>query len=120
MNAAIQCDPIIERARFSPEVEIAMFRVAQEAVNNAIRHSGADNVDIDLMYSEGRLSLAVVDDGAGFDVSAAQGSGLGLSSMRDRANAVGAELTVRSEPGETRIEVSTAVDIRETDRKDEQ
>jgi len=120
MNAAIQCDPIIERARFSPEVEIAMFRIAQEAVNNAIRHSDADNIDIDLVYSDGRLSLAVVDNGTGFDVSAAQGSGLGLSSMRDRANAVGAELTIRSEPGETRIEVSTAVEIIETDRKDEQ
>jgi PAS domain S-box-containing protein len=120
INAAIQCDPVIARARFAPEMEIAMFRIAQEAVNNAIRHSGATNIDVDIVYTDGRISLAVVDDGAGFDTKSAQGEGFGLMSMRDQAHAVGAELSIDSEPGETRIEVSAMVDLRETDRKEEQ
>ncbi|MDP6635450.1 MAG: PAS domain S-box protein [Phycisphaerae bacterium] len=116
-NAAIRCDPILRMARFSPEIEIALFRISQEAVNNAIRHGGGTNIDIDIMYIDEQLVLAVVDDGAGFDVSAAEGMGFGLSSMQDRARAVGARLTIASEPGETRVEVSTAVNIEETDEK---
>jgi len=115
LTAEIHYEPRIATARFSPEVEIALFRIAQEAVSNAIRHSGATTIDIDLIYAEGQLVLAVLDDGEGFDVQAAAGTGFGLGSMRDRARAVGARLTIDSEHGETRIEVSAAVDIANTD-----
>ena len=114
LTAAICCHSAIARTRFGPEVEIALFRIAQEAVNNAIRHSRGTNIDIDVMHVGGQLVLAVIDDGEGFDVQTAAGKGLGLNSMRDRARAVGAELTIASEPGETRIEVSVAVDLEET------
>ena len=115
LTAAIRCEPVIARARFGSEVEIALFRIAQEAVNNAIRHSQGANIDIDMTYANGQLVLAIVDDGESFDVPAAEGTGLGLTSMRDRARAVGAKLTIASEPGETRIEVAVAVDLEETD-----
>ncbi|MDP6546810.1 MAG: PAS domain S-box protein [Phycisphaerae bacterium] len=117
LTATIHCDPVIVRVRFGPEIEIALFRIAQEAVNNAIRHSGGTNVDIDLMCADGQLVLAVVDDGEGFDMQAANGMGLGLNSMRDRARAVGAKLNIASEPGETRIEVAVAVDLEETNEQ---
>jgi len=117
LTTAIHCGSVISRGRFQPEVEIALFRITQEAVNNAIRHSHGTNIDIDLMFVGGQLVLVIVDDGEGFDVQAAEGKGLGLGSMRDRARAVGAKLTIASEPGETRIEVAVAVTIEETNGK---
>ena len=115
LTTAIRCDGKIARARFEPEVEIALFRIAQEAVNNAFRYSGGSNIDIDLMYADRRLVLTIFDDGRGFNVKDAEGSGLGLATMQDRARAIEAEMTIASEPGETRIEVSVETDIRETD-----
>jgi signal transduction histidine kinase len=114
---AIRCDPRIIQARFAPNIEIALFRIAQEAVNNSVRHSRGTNLDIDLVYTDGQLVLAVIDDGQGFDVETLEGTGLGLSSMRDRARAIAAKLTIDSEPGETRIEVAAAVDLEKTNEK---
>ncbi|MCP4375358.1 MAG: PAS domain S-box protein [bacterium] len=105
MISAISCDPLVTTLRFGPETEIALFRIAQEAVNNAIRHSHGKHVDIDLVCSDGQLVLAIIDDGKGFDTNAARGKGIGLSSMRDRALAIRAKYTITSEPGETRVEV---------------
>jgi signal transduction histidine kinase len=116
----IQCDPVIERVRLAPEIEIALFRIAQEAVNNVIRHSGASTIDIDLVRYKQKLVMAIVDNGAGFDIKAEEGKGLGLSSIKDRANAIAAKLTVSSEPGETRIEVSVKTEFKETNQKEEQ
>ncbi|GAA4981292.1 hypothetical protein GCM10023334_110680 [Nonomuraea thailandensis] len=90
-----------------PAVEVAVLRVAQEALHNALRHSGAGTVSVRLAYGGGRLELVVRDDGNGFEQ--ADSRGLGLVSMRDRAEAVGGELSVESAPGAgttVRVEVS--------------
>ncbi|MEU3713916.1 GAF domain-containing sensor histidine kinase [Streptomyces catenulae] len=82
--------------------EEALLRVAQEALHNALRHSGAGHVDVTLArHGQGAL-LRVADDGCGFDPGAVRTAGrhLGLVSMRDRANGVGGVLTVKSEPGQ--------------------
>ncbi|MFF9483173.1 GAF domain-containing sensor histidine kinase [Streptomyces sp. NPDC014733] len=82
--------------------EEALLRVAQEALHNALRHSGAGRVDVTLArHGQGAL-LRVADDGCGFDPGAVRTAGrhLGLVSMRDRANGVGGVLTVKSEPGQ--------------------
>ncbi|MEV3872103.1 GAF domain-containing sensor histidine kinase [Streptomyces sp. NPDC049906] len=82
--------------------EEAVLRVAQEALHNALRHSGAERVDV-LLEPHGRGAvLRVTDDGAGFDPEAVRHAGrhLGLVSMRDRADGVGGTLTVTSEPGQ--------------------
>jgi signal transduction histidine kinase len=84
--------------------EEALLRVAQEAVHNALRHSGARNVGVALEGLEGRskgVRLRVRDDGRGFDPGAVRRSGrhLGLVSMRDRAGGVGGRLDVHSAPG---------------------
>ncbi|MFI9308993.1 GAF domain-containing sensor histidine kinase [Streptomyces triculaminicus] len=88
--------------------EEALLRVAQEALHNALRHSGASVVDVTLTRLGHGAALRVRDDGRGFDPSAVRRAGrhLGLVSMRDRADGVGGKLTVDSEPGKgTTIEM---------------
>ncbi|MEU7278003.1 GAF domain-containing sensor histidine kinase [Streptomyces sp. NPDC045431] len=88
--------------------EEAVLRVAQEALHNALRHSGADRVEVSLhRHGQGAL-LSVTDNGKGFAPRAVRRAGrhLGLVSMRDRASGVGGKLTVQSEPGKgTTIEM---------------
>ncbi|WP_030908864.1 GAF domain-containing sensor histidine kinase [Streptomyces sp. NRRL F-5126] len=82
--------------------EEALLRVAQEALHNALRHSGARTVDVALDRNGPGAVLRVVDDGKGFEPRAVRREGrhLGLVSMRDRASGVGGRLTVTSAPGE--------------------
>jgi signal transduction histidine kinase len=87
-----------EVPELDPRIQAAAFRVAQEALHNALRHSGASEVCVTLTRSRNRVVLEVSDDGTGFDPELASG-GLGLASMRDRAAAVGGELRVKSAPG---------------------
>jgi signal transduction histidine kinase len=77
--------------------EAALYRVAQEALHNALRHAGAGRIAIALSCSPRRVILEVTDDGAGFAAGAPEG--LGFASMRGRAAAVGGTLTIRSAPG---------------------
>ncbi|GAA2880709.1 hypothetical protein GCM10010517_43370 [Streptosporangium fragile] len=93
-----------------PATEVAILRVAQEALHNASRHSGARTVHVRLGCAGGRVVLEVRDDGTGFDVTAAAGRGLGIASMNDRAQALGGSVRVSSEPGRgtlVRMEVPT-------------
>ncbi|GGU18610.1 GAF domain-containing sensor histidine kinase [Streptomyces coeruleorubidus] len=88
--------------------EEAVLRVAQEALHNALRHSGAEHVDVTLDRHSGGAVLRVTDDGSGFDPMAVRRAGrhLGLVSMRDRASGAGGTLTVESAPGKgTTIEM---------------
>ena len=79
------------------EREAALYRVAQEALHNALRHSGAGRIAVTLSRSPRRVILEVTDDGPGSRPGAA--GGLGFASMRGRAAAVGGTLTIRSAPG---------------------
>lgn len=81
-----------------PRVQAAAFRVAQEALHNALRHSGGSEVRVTLSRTRRRVVLEVADNGTGFDPGLAAG-GLGLASMRERASAVGGMLRVHSAPG---------------------
>ncbi|MEW2132485.1 GAF domain-containing sensor histidine kinase [Streptomyces sp. NPDC005435] len=88
--------------------EEALLRVAQEALHNALRHSGAAHVDVSMARRGNGAVLRVTDDGEGFDPTAVRRAGrhLGLVSMRDRASGVGGTLTVESAPGKgTAIEM---------------
>ncbi|MET7332639.1 GAF domain-containing sensor histidine kinase [Nonomuraea sp. NPDC005650] len=90
----------------APEVEVALLRVAQEALHNALRHAEAASVSVRLAYQDGKLVLIVSDDGNGFEQ--AESRGLGLVSMRDRAESVGGVMTVESAHGRgttVRVEV---------------
>jgi signal transduction histidine kinase len=90
--------------------EAALYRVAQEALHNALRHSGAAEVRMTVCASPRRVTLEVTDDGQGFAPELAQ-SGLGLPSMRERAAAAGASLAIRSTPGHgTTVRLAMPVD----------
>jgi len=90
--------------RATSRVETALYRIIQEALTNVVRHARATNVKIQLVRdSKGALHCFFRDDGVGFDVisvlSRKEGCGLGLVGMRERLNAVGGTLQIRSETG---------------------
>ncbi|WP_248962347.1 GAF domain-containing sensor histidine kinase [Sphaerisporangium perillae] len=82
-----------------PEVEVTVLRVAQEAIHNALRHAKASSVQVRVEIAGSCLTLDVRDDGQGFQVEAPSPRGLGLLSMRERAEAAGGSLLLRSAPG---------------------
>jgi PAS domain S-box-containing protein len=87
--------------RLAPEVETNLYRITQEALNNIMKHAGASRVNVLLERLDGRVTLIVEDDGAGFEPgqSADGGRGMGLLSMRERAAQVGGTLEIESTPG---------------------
>jgi signal transduction histidine kinase len=78
--------------------EAAVYRVAQEALHNALRHAGAGAIQVSLRTRARRVVLEVTDDGQGFAVPATT-AGLGLESMRERARTAGGTLAIKSAPG---------------------
>jgi signal transduction histidine kinase len=98
----------VGHARFPPAVETAVLRIAQEALANVSRHAAARRVDVDLRRDGACLTLEVRDSGVGLDASprADRHRGLGLFSMRERAELLGGTFSVESEPGRgTRVRV---------------
>jgi PAS domain S-box-containing protein len=82
------------------ETQVALYRICQETLNNIAKHAKASQVEIDLRHASRGLELHIRDNGCGFDPSAPTPSGhYGLGMMRERAEAVGAQLTVTSQPG---------------------
>jgi signal transduction histidine kinase len=84
-----------------PQTEMVLFRIVQEALHNAIKHSTGNGVEVALDYTPGRLQLRIADDGMGFDPAALQSTqaGIGLKSMKNRAALAGASLSIHSQPG---------------------
>ena len=85
-------------------MDLQLFRIAQEAVTNAVRHGRPTRIDISVSYDERQVALTIADDGCGFDAQAQTGKPhdnehLGLVTMRERAEQVGGELRVESAPG---------------------
>ena len=90
----------INEARPLPlRTEVALYRICQEALNNATRHAGAANVTVRLVSTPGLVRLAICDDGRGFDAANVPDDRYGLIGMNERAKMLGGELDVRSEPG---------------------
>jgi PAS domain S-box-containing protein len=80
------------------QISLCLFRVLQEALNNAAKHSGVRHFEVELLGTPEALDLVVRDDGRGFDLAAAmQGRGLGLTSMQERLKLVDGELTITSQ-----------------------
>ncbi len=85
--------------RVPHDVQLAVYRLAQEALNNVIKHAAAKRVDVELQVQAETVYLSVVDDGRGFDAQSIPAGHLGLGIMGERAAAIGAMLTVDSRPG---------------------
>jgi len=92
-----------------PDTETACFRVAQEAINNVLRHAHARNLWLRVFTAGGRLALSVRDDGRGFDLEAARrgAASLGLVGMEERIALAGGSLELRATPGEGTVVLAT-------------
>ena len=104
-DLTFECGVPQDAGRLSADVEIALFRIAQEAVTNAIRHARAKTIKVRLSYAGGWARLSVTDNGAGFSPGEAVGVGLGLNSMSERAQAIGGQLEITSRKGRTCVRV---------------
>lgn len=99
-----------------PDLALAMYRIAQEALTNVVKHAEAKRVIVRLAVSRGRLRLKIQDDGRGFDLgqqrAAGRRAGLGLASMRERVEHLHGEMRLRSTPGcGCRLQVSCPIEV---------
>lgn len=88
-----------ENISLSKEKEIALYYVAQEALNNVLKHARAPSVTVVLKQSRRGVILDVVDDGRGFDPKKLERGGMGLQNMKDRISQVGGKIKIESKPG---------------------
>jgi signal transduction histidine kinase len=101
-----------------PDLALALFRITQEALHNALKYSGAREFNVSLNRIDNDIELAVRDKGVGFDVDTAmKGHGLGLISMRERILALKGVLTIRSQPMQE-TEVRVRAPLTSTDSND--
>lgn len=90
-----------EPRRLSPEARLAIYRIVQEALHNALRHAQADAAMVKMEWTDESLRVSIRDNGSGFDPeSASNSTSLGLLSMRERAASIGASFTIASQPGD--------------------
>jgi signal transduction histidine kinase len=97
------------------DVSLCLFRVLQEALHNAAKHSNARILEVTLDHSANQLQLTISDHGSGFDVeTATRKGGLGLTSMRERVRLVSGTIDIESKPmAGTRIQVRVPVGVQE-------
>jgi len=95
-----------------PDLTLCLFRIVQEALQNALKYSKAHEVSVHLSGGPEGITLAISDDGVGFDVAAAWGQGLGLISMAERLEAIGGTLKIHSAPDAgTRLDIKVPLDV---------
>ena len=107
VRATLEAD---ENIQLPLEVETAFYHIAQEALNNALKHAAARVVAVRLARAGNSVMLEICDNGCGFDPGLVTGGGMGLESMRARATAIGAAFEIQSTPGAgTRVKVQLEV-----------
>ena len=101
------------RSTLPSEVGVCLFRILQEALHNAAKHSGVKRIEVQLQEELGEIHLIIRDLGKGFDIEAArQGRGLGLTSMQERVRLVNGTITIESKPmGGTTIRVRVPLEL---------
>jgi nitrate/nitrite-specific signal transduction histidine kinase len=82
----------------SPELKVAFYRIAQEALNNVAKHSGASQAKVSLCCKPASIELVISDNGNGFNIDSNKPNNLGLGIMRERAKAIGASINIISSP----------------------
>jgi signal transduction histidine kinase len=99
-KAAVLFDTRDVPDRLSPDTSLCLFRILQEALHNAAKHSGGRRFDVQVFGDDGQVHLVVSDDGKGFDVGTGRmGRGIGLISMEERIKLVHGALSIESQPG---------------------
>jgi len=108
------------KARLPHQVEIALFRVAQEALANAVKHADARRIEVIIELQPGFVALKIFDNGRGFDLHQARGRGLGLLSMRERIGLFDGQFNIVTAPGRgTRVYAVVPLDGLEATPKEE-
>jgi two-component system NarL family sensor kinase len=99
--AQVRVRVVTSDCRLPEHMEIALYRIAQEALQNVVKHARADHAEVELRCDDSRVLLRVTDDGQGFDIGARSSdeTSYGLRSMTERAELMGGRLTVASRPG---------------------
>ena len=92
-------EAVHEQRALPVDVRVALYRLCQEGLNNIAKHAGASRVDIQLQYETNAVELRIRDDGRGFDLGQTPPGHYGLSMMHERAAAIGATLSIASQPG---------------------
>jgi two-component system sensor histidine kinase UhpB len=104
-------------AEIDQNIALCVFRVAQEALGNAVKHSDAGHIWVDLTGGPSSVALTITDDGKGFDVKGPPNAGLGLISMRERVESVGGVLEIHATPASgTRLRVTVPTQLSESPR----
>jgi signal transduction histidine kinase len=100
-RAGLKTEVLVEEERRLPIViEEELYRIAQEGLNNVVKHAAARHVRIRIKYDDNSASLEMIDDGLGFDTNAAdQSGGFGLQGIKERAQRLGGSLQIESAPG---------------------
>jgi PAS domain S-box-containing protein len=101
------------------DIGISLFRVLQEALHNALKHSGVKRIEVQLHEESGEIHVTIRDLGKGFDIEAArQGRGLGLTSMQERVRLVNGTITIESKPmGGTTIQVRVPLEFQQSSER---
>ena len=103
----------------APEIGLCLFRVLQEALHNAAKHSGVKRIEVQLREDSGEIHLVISDLGRGFDLdTAVQGQGLGLTSMQERVRLVNGTIEIQSKPmGGTTVHVRVPLEWKQDSQR---
>ena len=104
VECSLKCPNHLKKVRFPQNVEVALYRTVQEAMNNATRHGKAKEIRIQLGQTDEAMWLSITDNGIGFKVGQNR-QGLGMTSMKGRIDSIAGKLDLSSRPGETCIKV---------------
>jgi len=110
----VETDAASRTAALPATVNTALFRIAQEALTNILRHAQASHATLAFFASATAVTLSIVDDGRGFDVERTQAdarSGIGLRNMRERLDTLGGSLAIASQPGRTTVTATVPLPI---------
>ncbi len=119
LGAPVEFATMGSEFRLPSEAELALYRMAQEALSNVVRHAQATYVTVQLDFADGEVSLSVEDNGRGFDVpespaEMAPSGHYGLLGLQERAELNGGHLTIQSQPGQgTRLNITLYHKVRE-------
>ena len=108
IDCIVECRDGLRKTRLSQDAEVALYRIAQESINNAIRHGKAKTIAVVLGITDDDVWLAVTDDGIGFETEK-NALGLGMTSMTSRIAGIGGRLEVASRPGQTCVKAIVAL-----------
>lgn len=106
----IECDSNVDFGRLQPVLKDAIYRIVQESLTNAVRHSDCDRIEVRLFQREDWLKIEVQDWGNGFDPGAVREGCFGLENIRERSRLLGGQSEVQNQPGQgTLVRVRLAI-----------